>query len=728
MTQPAEEQFLFLNEDDNETPEQYSGFWDVLIVDDEPEVHSVTQLALSGLSFWNKQLRFHHAYSGEEAVKKLTEIPNISVVLLDVVMETDDAGLVTVKRIREELNNSQLRIILRTGQPGYAPEENIIREYDINDYKTKTELTRAKLVTSLVTALRSYQQLCELSEHNTGLEKVLDAAKSINGLEDLTAFASQVIEQIAKLLDGSGDGVIVSAEGGRSAVLGGSAEYKGAVWQGIEQIDNSRALGVLQQTLANKTHQIDEHDSCFFVEDDKSQFAIYLETKEMVHEQQIKLIEIFLQNVSSAFKNVRMLSELRDAAYKDKLTKLPNRNDFINQIGRFYSDSNNDFSLYFIDIADFSSINNGLGQDVGDLLLQAVATRIQEDVIGIRYFARIGADVFAALVESDKVTPESLNHILSLPFHAGEHLLPVNFHLGVCEQQYFYKDGKQTLKSCYIALNLGKKHLRFNYEYYLPEMEEKMAWQLGVLKELRHDFSEHKLAVWYQPQICLATREVIGCEALLRWPNEQGSFISPAIFVPLAEQSGLILPIGQWVLEQACITQKQLLELGFDMRIAVNVSVPQFRDPQFVSKVKDTLADHQINPQKIELEVTESIVMDEPEIVIEALTELKEHGLEIAIDDFGTGFSSLSYLKKLPLNRIKIDRAFVKDIPEDSGAIAELIVSLGKKLGLNTIAEGIENEEQASCLRLMGCEEAQGFMFAKPMPYEELKQFLLAKK
>lgn len=198
--------------------------------------------------------------------------------------------------------------------------------------------------------------------------------------------------------------------------------------------------------------------------------------------------------------------------------------------------------------------------------------------------------------------------------------------------------------------------------------------------------------------------------------------------MPLAEQSGLILPIGQWVLEQACITQKQLLELGFDMRIAVNVSVPQFRDPQFVSKVKDTLADHQINPQKIELEVTESIVMDEPEIVIEALTELKEHGLEIAIDDFGTGFSSLSYLKKLPLNRIKIDRAFVKDIPEDSGAIAELIVSLGKKLGLNTIAEGIENEDQASCLRLMGCEEAQGFMFAKPMPYEELKQFLLAKK
>ena len=221
---------------------------------------------------------------------------------------------------------------------------------------------------------------------------------------------------------------------------------------------------------------------------------------------------------------------------------------------------------------------------------------------------------------------------------------------------------------------------------------------------------------------------MIGCEALLRWPNEQGSFISPGVFVPLAEQSGLILQIGQWVLEQACKTQIELSQLGFDMRVAVNVSVPQFRDPNFVSNVKGTLAEYGVSPENIELEVTESIVMDEPEIVIEALKELKEHGLDIAIDDFGTGFSSLSYLQKLPLNRIKIDRAFVKDIPEDSGAIAELIVSLGKKLGLNTIAEGIETEEQANSLLFMGCEEAQGFMFAKPMPLTELKEFLLAKK
>lgn len=728
MTQPSEEQFLFLNEDEPEIPQATLGYWDVLIVDDEPEVHSVTQLALSGLSFWDKQLRFHHAYSGDEAVEKLRTHPDISVVFLDVVMETDDAGLVAVKRIREELNNSQLRIILRTGQPGYAPEENIIREYDINDYKTKTELTRAKLVTSLVSALRSYQQLCELSEHSVGLEKVLDAAKSINGLEDLSAFASQVIEQTSKLLDGLGKGVVVTAETGRTAVLGGSEEYFKHIWQGIEQIDNSRALGVLQSTITQKQHLFSDHDCCFFIEDDKAQFAIYLETHEIVHEQQRKLVEIFLQNVTAAFKNVRMLSELRDAAYKDKLTKLPNRNDFINQITRYYSPSANNYVLYVIDAADFSSINNGLGQDVGDLLLQAVANRIKEDVAGIQYLARIGADVFAVLIESDKITPEALNQILALPFQAGEHLLPVNFHFGICEQQHFNQSGKNTLKSCYIALNLGKKHLRFNFEYYQPEMEEKVAWQLGVLKELRHDFSESKLEVWYQPQIDLATHRVIGCEALLRWPNDQGSFISPGIFVPLAEQSGLILPIGQWVLDQACKTQKHLSEQGFDMRIAVNVSVPQFRDPNFVDKVKATLQDYQVSPEKIELEVTESIVMDEPEIVIEALTELKKHGLEIAIDDFGTGFSSLSYLKKLPLNRIKIDRAFVKDIPEDSGAIAELIVALGKKLGLCTIAEGIENNDQANALKEMGCDEAQGFMFAKPMPLDELMQFLLVKK
>jgi diguanylate cyclase (GGDEF)-like protein len=713
-----------LNEQDKRVPQQYYGYWDILIVDDEPEVHTVTQLALSDFSFCNRQLRFHNAYNGADAINLLRNTPSISVVLLDVVMETDTAGLTVVKQIREELKNSKLRIILRTGQPEYSPQEHIIREYDINDFKSKTELTRAKLVGSLVTALRSYQQLCELSDYNLGLERIFDAAKAINQLNDLHAFSKEVISQLAILLAGSGKGAMVKLDTNRKTLLTTKKEYTVLAWHRIGALDNDKVFNFFEQTLHTQSHQISLRDCCFFVADEKTTLAIYLETSEPINVKQIKLVEILLQNVLVAFKKVQMLSKLKDAAYRDPLTTLPNRNDFIKKIEHYYSNGCNDFNFYLIDIADFSSINNGLGQDVGDLLLQAVATRIKDALVENCYFARIDADVFAIVVEKEQVTTELINLLLSKPFNAGEHLLTVNFNLGVCAQKYFHKDGKNTLSACYIALNVGKTDSRFNYEYYRPEMEQDIAQKLVILKELHHDFNAHRLEVWFQPQISLVTAEVIGCEALLRWPNTQGGFISPDTFIPLAEQSGLILPIGQWVLEQACQAQNQLSTVAADIRIAINVSVLQFRDPCFTRKVKNTLEHYCVEPKMIELEITESMLMDELEIVIDALAELKEYGLEIAIDDFGTGFSSLSYLNRLPLNRIKIDKTFVKAIEHDSEGIAELIISLSEKFGLKTIAEGVENEKQAQSLKQMGCQEAQGFLYARPMPLAELNAFI----
>jgi len=263
---------------------------------------------------------------------------------------------------------------------------------------------------------------------------------------------------------------------------------------------------------------------------------------------------------------------------------------------------------------------------------------------------------------------------------------------------------------------------------YTPDMEEQMAWRLGIIRQLRQDFERRKLEVWFQPQLDLKTLDIIGCEALLRWPSGNGQYISPAIFVPMAEDAGLIVEIGQWVLEQACMQQKRLEQLGFAISIAVNVSVPQFKVKGYAQRVKDTLINYQVEPKFIELEVTESVVMDELSNVITTLQELKDFGIEIAIDDFGTGFSSLSYLQRLPLDRLKIDRAFIKDLPgEDCEAIAALIISLGARLGLKTIAEGVETQAQADYLSELGCDEVQGFMYAKPMPEKELITYLQAK-
>lgn len=211
----------------------------------------------------------------------------------------------------------------------------------------------------------------------------------------------------------------------------------------------------------------------------------------------------------------------------------------------------------------------------------------------------------------------------------------------------------------------------------------------------------------------------------MRWPSGQGNYISPAVFVPMAEDSGLIVSIGQWVLEEACLQQRKLSDHGYDISVAVNVSVPQFKVANYARSVKETIERFDIPTNKIELEVTESVVMDDISGVIDTLSELKGYGVDIAIDDFGTGFSSLSYLQQLPLTRLKIDRAFVKDIPEkDTGAIASLVVSLGKNLGLKTIAEGVETPEQAELLKKLGCDEVQGFLYGKPMKADELLLFL----
>ena len=724
--------FLFSNyEEDLHVDVVATEHWDILIVDDEPEVHTVTELALSGVEFWGKTLRFHHAYSGVEAIELLTKENDIAVLLLDVVMESDDAGLKVVKEVRDTLKNHNVRIILRTGQPGYAPEEKIIREYDINDYKTKTELTRSKLVTSLVTAIRSYEQVCQLEYQSKALNNILLASKAILGFTDIKAFTMAVIKQLSVILDCMPRGVVCGSldDSNQVRVLGGCAEFNTFIGQGVEQLDDGRIILQVQNCFECGTHQYTEHDTTFLLKSKNRQAAIYLEYTNQPSAIQLQFAEIFLTNVSVGLDNVRLFNKLRDAAYKDALTGLANRTHFIEQIEKYHRLNSNEYLFVLLDITHFSDINNGLGQEVGNHLLISVVERLQQEYPQVQLLSRIGADVFGFLIERCKFDLNELNENLSLPFNAAEHLLPVNFKLGLCEQKNFQVNGIETLKLAYIALNQAKKGQQGNAVYYMSDMEEQMTWRLGVIRQLRQDFENNKLEVWYQPQLSFNDLSIVGCEALLRWPSGNGNYISPAVFVPLAEDAGLIVDIGQWVLEQACQQQKRLAAKGIDIRIAVNVSVPQFKVKGYAKQVKETLLKYQVKPKNIELEVTESVVMDELCTVISTLNELKEFGIEVAIDDFGTGFSSLSYLQKLPLDRLKIDRTFIKNLPEqDNGAIAALVISLGVKLGLKTIAEGVETQAQADLLKQLGCDEVQGFMYAKPMPEVDLIEYFDMKK
>ncbi|MFY8273635.1 EAL domain-containing protein [Pseudoalteromonas sp. SSDWG2] len=730
MSSPSSD-YIFLHEEFEEQQKLLSGFWDVLIVDDDTEIHAVTELALSNFELEGKGLRFHHAYDGEEAIKVLRNNPSISVVLLDVVMETDDAGLVVAKRIREELDNALVRIVLRTGQPGSAPEETVIREYDINDYRTKTELTRAKLAATLVTALRSYSQVTQLSLQSHLLSVILSASEAILSCTDIEPFCELVIERVGLFSEiHDSKGFIFGLSDDSSIVIHGDVNT-GSNLAGKMLASDQLPSALSEQVITcfhSQSHQFSEHGVTLFCKAHQNHYAIHLLSHTQIDDHFLAFLDLFLSNVGMGLDNVLLVKTLREIAFKDGLTGLNSRNGCLAEVQKSINHPNPDDYLVLIDIKRFSDINEGLSQDVGNDVLKAVARRLEDTFVNASMLARLGADVFAMLVNSKKVPFESLQHFLTAPYQVGENLIYLNFSFGLCPSSLFGKAATNAIKRAAIALSMSKKAAGEKCATFDLSMEERAAWRLNMISQLRKDFADRKLEVWYQPQLQLDTGEVYGCEALLRWRNDNGEYISPSVFVPLCEDAGLIIEIGQWVLEQACETQKMLAKQGIDLRMAVNVSVPQFKVAGYVQSVKSALEKYEMDANRLELEVTESIVMDDVENLVDTLKQLKKLGLDIAIDDFGTGFSSLSYLQKLPFDRLKIDRDFIKGIPDsDSGEIAELVVSLAKRLNVKVLAEGVETPQQEAYLKSIGCDEVQGFFYAKPLNIKDLSQYLSKK-
>ncbi len=731
---PTNDELIFLAEDEAPpTPAvKLAGEWHLLIVDDDEEIHTVTRLALNDLIVLGRRLVFHHAYSGREAISFLKKHPNIAVILLDVVMESDDAGLLVVQQIRQQLGMDEVRIVLRTGQPGYAPEESVIKEYDINDYKTKTELTRSRLVTSIIASIRSYQQIRTINQNRLGLQKIINAGANLLEQHSLHEFSEGVVTQISSLIGLHAEGVLcaqIEDDGSASDnvyVLGAAGHYAPFIKCKLERLDNPRIIQQILQCLAQKQHIFTASDTVLYLGNAEHSAAVYIESNRPIEDFDRQLIEVFLSNISIGYENVTLFQQLKHAAFIDPLTKTPNRNEFTKLLEESRKLDAAGNVTVLIDINHFSDINDGLGQEAGNDLLISLTHRLVQRFGAVAQIGRISADVFGLIGPETELNPKEINYLFEEPFQLSEHSLHINVTFGICRLEDTVSQGLGILKHAFIALNRAKKDVSQNFAYYSHEIESDMAQRLSLLRRLRHDFQQGVLQLWYQPQISFRTGQVVGMEALLRWPTPDGGFVSPAVFIPLAEYSGFIVQIGHWVVEQACQQIKRLEAAGGkNLRIAVNVSMPQFRDPQFARSVIQLVRKYDVDPNLLELEITESVVMDEPKKVIEALTQLKEFGIKVAIDDFGIGFSSLSYLQQLPLDRIKVDRAFIRDFAKPNGSlIAETIIRLGQRLGLVTIAEGIESQAQADVVAAMGCDEVQGFLYAKPMSEPQLLAYL----
>ncbi|KQQ40400.1 hypothetical protein ASF61_06480 [Duganella sp. Leaf126] len=737
-----QDDLVFLDEQPAEpTDASATGVWRVMIVDDDEDVHSTTTFALGNLDMQGRPLEFLHAYSAAQARDLLRSEDDIAVILLDVVMEQDDAGLHLVRHIRETLKLADVRIILRTGQPGYAPEIDAIRDFDINDYKTKSELTRIKLYTTVTSAIRSYEQIRKIDDSRRGLNQIVHASTELMALHGVQDFATGVLAQIGDLLgiaasgvlcvkdcpgDGDCDELMVMAACGRYAHLGRNALQQHA------PLADSRLRALMEQAMAQQRNvYAADAITLYFAGKASRDFVACLDVAQAPTDIDERLLDVFCGNVAVGLDNVELVSHLHDAAFYDQLSKLPNRTRLLEmleeRLAAAAQPGHDQATLALVDLDHFAETNDALGHQFGDLLLVSVANRLQAELGRQVTAARIGGDIFALLGDSSVVTPAVLLAMFQRPFRIDGQDVQISATLGLVRLDDHEGTGGDALKDADIALKRAKSQQRAGYCYFSRAMGVEIRERVRMMHALRTAFGQRQLFVMYQPQIDLETRRPVGAEALLRWQTEDGKFVSPDRFIPIAEYSGLIIDLGEWVLRTACRELVAVRAAGhLDFVMSVNVSQVQFRHPHFLDMLRRALEETGAPPRNIELEITESMAMEEPDLLIEMLDQIKETGVSIAIDDFGTGFSSLSYLQRLQVDRLKIDRTFVTEITGSArgSSIAEMVIQLGRNLGLTVIAEGVEDERQAHILHALGCPLAQGFLFARPMKADALADWL----
>ena len=729
-----QDDLVFADEADLSTPAPANATWRILVVDDDADVHSTTTFALKNVEMQGRPLEFLHAYSAREARAILERQPDIAVVLLDVVMERPDAGLQLVRQIREELGMIEVRIILRTGQPGYAPEIEAIRGYDINDYRTKSELTRTKLYTAVAAAVRSYQQLRALDASRAGLERIVSAGASLMSLHGVLDVAQSVLRQAAGLLGQAPDGVLCVRESGQGrpdilhvvAAAGDHARLEG------RELSSQRypvLAEVARRTLgARGGLETDGWLSLHFPGKAGRDFAACIPFNRQLGELERRLLEVFASVVAVGLDNVELVTHLNQAAFRDQLTGLPNRTRLVELIDDLLAGpERGTATLALVDLDHFAETNDALGHHFGDLLLVAVGKRLKSRLDPRLEIARIGGDIFCVLGEAGAVQPGAIQALFRAPFHIDGQDVQVSSTIGLVRLSEHDGSGADALKDADIALKRAKSQQRAGHFYFSRSMGVEIRERVRMMHALRSGFQRGELFLAYQPQVDLGSNRPFGAEALLRWRTEDGRLVGPDRFIPIAEYSGLIVDIGEWVLRQALLELVRLRASGhLDFTMSVNVSQVQFRHPQFVDMLRRALDVTKAPPEFVELEITESMAMEEPALLVEKLAQVKRTGVSIAIDDFGTGFSSLSHLQRLQVDRLKIDRTFVTEITGSArgSSIAEMVIQLGRNLGLSVIAEGVEDERQAHILRTLGCPLAQGFLYSRPLSPEALQEWL----
>jgi diguanylate cyclase (GGDEF)-like protein len=433
------------------------------------------------------------------------------------------------------------------------------------------------------------------------------------------------------------------------------------------------------------------------------------------------------------------LEMIQKMATHDTLTALPNRALFNETLTHAIAQAarhKRSLALFFLDIDRFKNINDTLGHGVGDRVLQDAAKRLTSAVRTSDMVARLGGDEFVLLVEdfaaADDLTDIATKVLAAFAptFHVDGQELALSVSVGVCTYPSGGEDAQQLVSSADIAMYRAKEQGRNRYCFYSEDLNDLSEERLALEAGLRHALVRGEIEVFYQPKVDFANGRVNGVEALIRWRHPEMGLLMPDRFVPLAEEIGAIIPIGYWTLRRVCERARHWQELGMPLAVAVNLSASQFHEPQLVTELAAILKATGVPASFLELEITESMVMRDTDRAVAIMESLRRMGIKISIDDFGTGHSSLGYLKRFPVDRLKVDRSFVRDLPHngDDVAITRAVIAMAHSLKMSVVAEGVEHQEQFDLLRAEGCDEFQGYFCARPMEEADLLKFVATRQ
>ena len=738
------ELFEFSAEEDTAGPSQKN--WVVLSVEDNQPYQDVLESALQEVSFKGRKIELLRATSAASAATILSKRQDISLILLDIVMETDDAGFYLIDTIRNVIGDELVRIVVLTGQPGVKPHDKAINEYNISEYWNKTDLSADKLKSVVVSNLRTWQISQQLQIARRGLQMIVDASRSLTARQDTSEFAHTVLEEIARVINVPNTGGIVcivktGIESLQLApIVAASSHFRELIDARLENVfsiyDEDRKQRVekaIFEAWQTQQHIFENDFTLLFFdtsEHDEKQYLMLVDSPHALDSNQLNLLQAFAENISSGFVNQALMNKLSQLAYLDTPTGIHNFNWLARELGQQSTYHINNSSLVLFRLLNYDTAEIMAGHDYATKMFKAFCLFINEQLPKHYLLAVWDRETVALVFTLDnKPGEDKLKAIRNTTMEMDELDIQLQFQVGTMD----FKDTQSlSLAEVLVLANtaLGKARSSgvdvYNFDYALIQ---RLANRMRILTALKKALTTREaFFLVLQPKVNLATGKPVGFEALLRWRMEDNTLCPPSEFIPIAEASGLSLEISEMVLAKTINVIQRLQKEGYSLPVSFNLANSDVVSPIIFNEIHRCIDEQEIDASLLDIEVTETQATEDYTVINPLLRSFIDKGVGVSIDDFGTGYSSLSQLADLAATTIKLDQKFVNDLTAENKDkalhIVQMIARLAERFAFKLIAEGVETEEQRQLLMENGYQHAQGYYFAKPMPMDELLDWL----